>query len=110
VTLADVTLLAFTGCNSVRVVAYLPQIWKAAVDSDGAQAVSFMTWSIFLASNITTVAYALVNQADWTMASIFLINTAGCFAVLALAGWRRMAYRRRVASSGTVVSFAKRAA
>ena len=39
-TLADITLLAFTACNSLRVLAYLPQIWKASTDKDGARAIS----------------------------------------------------------------------
>ena len=34
--LADVTLMAFTVRNSIRVLAYLPQIWKAATDDNGA--------------------------------------------------------------------------
>ena len=71
-TIADITLAAFTICNSVRVVAYVPQITKAATDQDGAQAISFTTWGLFLLSNASAVAYALVNKADWMMASMFL--------------------------------------
>ena len=93
-TLADLTLLAFTTSNIIRVVAYAPQIWKAATDHNGARAISFTTWGVFLASNLTTVAYALVNRADWTMAGIFLANGAGCLTILALAGWRRASHRR----------------
>jgi hypothetical protein len=88
-TLADVTLMAFTLCNSVRVVAYLPQIWKVAADEDGARAVSCLTWGLFLASHFTTAAYALVNRGDWSMACIFLANAAGCAAILLLATWKR---------------------
>ena len=73
-TIADITLAAFTICNSIRVVAYVPQITKAATDQDGAQAISFTTWGLFLVSNASAMAYALVNQADWMMASMFLAN------------------------------------
>ena len=36
-TIADITLAVFTICNSVRVVAYVPQITKAATDAGGAK-------------------------------------------------------------------------
>src|SRR5581483_3304683 len=69
--------------------AYLPQISRAARDRSGAQAISFMTWGLFLFSNISAVAYALVNTQDWTMAAVFLGNAAGCAAILVIAGWKR---------------------
>jgi hypothetical protein len=109
VTFADVTLLAFTASNSIRVVAYVPQIWKAASDAHGAQAVSFTTWALFLASHLTTAVYAVVNRDDWMMATVFLANGGGCFAILALAAWRRATYRAATRSR-TVVPFARRAA
>jgi hypothetical protein len=95
VTLADLTLLAFTSCNTIRVVAYLPQIWKAATDPNGAQAISFLTWGLFLASNIATAAYAWVNRGDAIMAVVFVANGIGCLTILALAGWQRATFRRR---------------
>ena len=93
--IADITLIAFTVCNSVRVVAYVPQIWKAATDTKGAQAISFATWGLFLASHLTTVGYVVVNRGDWAMASMFLTNAAGCAAILLVAGVRRVWHRRQ---------------
>jgi len=63
--LEEITLALFTACNSVRLVAYLPQIHKAATDKNGASSVSFMTWILFLLAHLSTVAYALVNRSDW---------------------------------------------
>ena len=80
---ADITLAVFTVCNSVRVVAYVPQITRTAVDQGGAQAISFTTWGIFLVSNVSATAYALVNKDDWTMASMFVANAVCCAAILA---------------------------
>ena len=94
-TLADVTLAMFTLCNSFRVVAYLPQIARAARDRSGAEAISFGTWSLFLVSHASATAYALVNKQDWTMASVFLGNAMGCGAILLIAGWKRVRHRRR---------------
>jgi len=93
-TLADVTLTAFTLCNSLRVVAYFPQIARAARDRSGAEAISFGTWGLFLVSHASATAYALVNQGDWAMASVFTGNAIGCGAILLIAAWKRSRHRR----------------
>lgn len=95
-TLADITLIAFTACNSLRVLAYLPQIWKASTDRDGAKAISFSTWSLFLISHLTTAAYAIVNRGDANLAYMFLINAVGCAAILAGAALRRRYHHRKL--------------
>ena len=94
-TIADITLTAFTLCNSLRVVAYVPQIVKAARDGGGAQAISFGTWGLFLVSHASATAYSLVNKDDWTMASVFLGNALGCGAIILIAAWKRSQHRRR---------------
>ena len=93
-TLADITLAAFTLCNSLRVVAYVPQIVKAATDRHGAEAISFGTWGLFLVSHLSATAYALVNTEDWTMASVFMANAMGCAAILLVAAGKRYRHRR----------------
>ena len=92
-TVPEITLAAFMLCNSLRVVAYVPQITRAARDRGGAQAISFATWSLFLFSNMSAVAYALVNMGDWTMASMFAANAAGCTAILLIGAWKRAQHR-----------------
>jgi hypothetical protein len=99
VTLADATLLAFTTCNAIRVFAYAPQIWKVAVDTDGARSISFLTWGFFLASHVTTALYAYVNRADLAMTGIFLANGACCLAILGLSVLSRVRQRRRMRRS-----------
>jgi hypothetical protein len=94
-TAADITLVAFTLCNSVRVAAYVPQITKAATDQAGAQAISFTTWGLFLLSNVSAVAYALVNKDDWTMAVMFLGNAIGCAAIILTGAWKRTQHSNR---------------
>ena len=96
-TIADLTLAAFTLCNSARVVAYVPQITKAAKDQGGAQAISFTTWGLFLFANASAVAYALVNKDDWAMAAMFLGNAIGCAAILSVGAWKRAQRRNRQA-------------
>jgi hypothetical protein len=87
----------FTLCNSLRVLAYVPQIAKAAVDRGGAEAISFTTWGLFLFSNVSAVAYALVNKEDWTMAVIFLGNAVGCAIILLVGAWKRSQHHDRLA-------------
>ena len=94
-TIADITLAAFTLCNSLRVGAYVPQIVKAARDRSGAEAISLATWGLFLVSHTSAMAYALVNKGDWTMAAVFLGNVIGCGAILLIAAWKRSQHRRR---------------
>jgi hypothetical protein len=77
-TSAEVTLAVFTFFNSLRFLAYVPQIAKAARDQSGAEAISFGTWGLFLASHASAMAYAIENQGDWKMASLFLSNALGC--------------------------------
>jgi hypothetical protein len=101
-TIADITLAAFTICNSIRVFAYVPQITKAATDEGGAQAISFTTWVLFLISNATAMAYALVNQSDWMMASMFMANAFGCTAIIAVGAWKRTRHRCRQAGMKTL--------
>jgi hypothetical protein len=90
----EITLAAFTLCNSLRVVAYVPQIARAARDRSGAQAISFGTWGMFLVSHASATAYAVVNKADWTMAAVFLGNAVGCGAILLIAAFKRSQHRR----------------
>jgi hypothetical protein len=87
--IADVTLALFTFCNTVRFVAYVPQIIRAVRDRSGAEAISFGTWGLFLVSHASAMAYALVNNHDWVMASMFLGNAVGCGTILVIAAWKR---------------------
>ena len=99
---ADITLAIFTVCNSLRVLAYAPQIVKAAADRGGVEAISFMTWGLFLLSNVSGVAYALVNMVDWTMATMFVGNAAGCSIILGIGGWKRLQHRNRLSAGHRV--------
>ena len=94
--LEEITLALFTACNSVRVVAYLPQIHKAATDKNGASSVSFMTWMLFLLAHLSTVAYALVNRSDWGLAACFSINAICCVAILVVAYRNRRIHAKRL--------------
>jgi len=93
-TVADITLAVFTFFNTLRFLAYVPQIARALRDQSGAEAISFGTWSLFLVSHLSAVAYAIANQGDWTMATLFLSNALGCGAIIGIAAYKRSRHRR----------------
>ena len=90
----DITMAAFATCNSLRIFAYLPQMLKAARDANGASAISFTTWGLFLAANLSTAAYAIVNQSDWWMAGCFVLNALCCFLILTIAAFKAVRYAK----------------
>src|SRR5262245_43449677 len=98
--LEEITLALFAACNSFRVVAYVPQILRAANDTNGASSISFMTWFLFLLAHLSTVAYAVINRSDWGLAACFAGNAICCVAILAVAYWKRRDYARRLPDPG----------
>lgn len=91
---------AFALVNSVRVLAYVPQIVTVARDTNGASGVSYATWGLFLISHLTTIAYALVHLRDSIMALLFLGNALACLAIIAITMVKR---RRHAARRGVRV-------
>lgn len=85
----EIILAVFAISNSVRVVAYFPQILKIAKDNDGAAAVSNGTWALFGVSHTSTVAYALVVLGDVYMALLFTANLLCCITIIGLTFWKR---------------------
>ena len=89
----------FTAINAVRVLAYVPQIVKAARDENGATGISYTTWGLFFLSHLTTIVYAVVCQGDAIMALIFLGNAVACLAIVAVTLIKRRNYRELAALS-----------
>jgi hypothetical protein len=99
--LENITLGAFAICNSMRILAYFPQIRAAATDNNGASAISCTTWMLFLVANLSTVAYALVNRSDWWLAGYFAANALCCLAIVAVTFWRRRRHAALAAAPPT---------
>jgi hypothetical protein len=110
--LNNVTMLAFTACNSFRMIAYVPQIVSVARDCTGCPAISYSTWGMFLIAHVSAVAYALVNVQDLNMALVFMVNAVCCLTILAIvflkrrqhAHITRVAQGMRPQSSGLVLT------
>lgn len=87
--ITDLTLVAFTICNSLRLFAYMPQILSAVRDQGNCAGVSCATWTMFLLANSSASAYALINLADSRMAVVFAVNAACCAVILAIVSYKR---------------------
>jgi hypothetical protein len=83
---------AFMLVNSLRILAYVPQMLAAAKDTNGASGVSYATWSLFLVSHLTTIVYAIVYVGDSVMALIFFGNASACLVVLTITFIKRRQY------------------
>lgn len=86
---------AFTFVNSLRILAYIPQLLTAARDVNGASGISYATWTLFLMSHLTTIAYAIIYLGDFIMALIFLGNGLACLAIIAITFVKRRRYAAR---------------
>jgi hypothetical protein len=95
---ADLALALFTACNSVRILAYLPQILRVGRDTNGATAISYTTWVLFGFSHLSTAGYALLVVRDPLMAAVFVGNAACCVIILGLTAYKRALHAR--AASG----------
>jgi hypothetical protein len=87
----DAIALAFALTNGLRLVSYAPQIWRVARDTGGAQAISCLSWNLWIAANASTALYAWVQLHDALLALVNAGNAACCASVvlITLANGRR---------------------
>jgi hypothetical protein len=89
--LAQLTMLAFAGFSSLRVVSYIPQIAKAA-DRNGAPSPT-KPGPCGRAANIATRMYAAVNLQDLHLSVVSGIYAVCCVVVIGLTALKRRAAR-----------------
>ena len=94
-TLESMTLALLAIGSAVRIIAYVPQVLKAASDKNAVSSISLTTWFLSLVANLSTVAYALIDRSDWGMAACFTGNAACCVAILLITCWKRRTYALR---------------
>jgi hypothetical protein len=93
-TIAAIAYYLFTFFNSLRIVSYLPQIWRVARDTQGASCISYMTWMLWTAANASTSLYAFANLGDLMLGLVTLANTVCCLAVIGLTLFKRRQFQR----------------
>ena len=87
----DLVAAAFGPFNVLRLASYFPQLVAVARDQNGATAISFSCWSIWIGANAATAAYAGLNLRDVPLAVVSAFNGICCGAVLTLALYKRAA-------------------
>ena len=85
----DLIAVAFAAFNLLRLVSYFPQIVAVARDQNGATAISFSCWTIWIGANTSTAIYAWTKLADGNLALVSAFNAACCLVVLLMAAYKR---------------------
>jgi hypothetical protein len=93
-TIAVIAYYLFTFFNSLRIISYLPQIYRVAIDTQGASCISYLTWMLWTAANASTSFYAFANLGDLMLGLVTLLNTLCCLAVIGLTLFKRRQFRR----------------
>jgi hypothetical protein len=89
VDVANATFLLFSLFSSLRIVSYVPQIHRVALDGNGASAISYSTWSLWTCANIATALYAAINLHDIYLSAVSGIYAFCCVIVIALTMFKR---------------------
>jgi Na+/alanine symporter len=93
-TIAAVAYYLFAFFNTLRIVSYVPQIYRVARDTRGASCISYLTWMLWTAANASTSFYAFANLGDLMLGLVHLLNTVCCLTVIGLTLFKRRQYRR----------------
>lgn len=92
IALSEVSLFLFTLFNGIRVFSYLPQIVRIAQDTEGAKAISYVTWAVWIGANGSTALYAWINLHDLALALLNGANASCCGVVIGLTVWKRRSF------------------
>ena len=100
---ADAPLLtaiawAYLATNSMRLITYVPQIVAAWRCTDGARAISLLTWGSWVVSHLPSLAYGTLVLHDPFFVVITSINLLGCSTVTAIVAIHRWRLRQPEAS------------
>jgi hypothetical protein len=94
-TLAEISLGTFSAFSGLRLVSYLPQIYRVARDANGASAISYSTWLLWTGSNLSTGFYAAINLGDRLLAACSSLYALCCVVVIVMTAIKRRRYSWR---------------
>ena len=89
--ISDVAYDLFTVFHALRLVCYLPQIYKIARDTSGAVAISYSTWILWAAANSLTAIYSFTGPGHIMLAWINGLNALCCATVIVLTAFKQRA-------------------
>jgi hypothetical protein len=84
----DPIAIAFAAFNLLRLASYVPQIVTVARDQNGATAISFSCWTIWVGANASTAIYAWIKLTDSNLALVSAFNAVCCLVVLLIAAYK----------------------
>jgi hypothetical protein len=84
---------SFTFFNTARLVSYIPQLLVIARDRNGATAVSYLTWTIWVCANVSASAYAGMIARDLALCFIYAMNGFFCLLTVAFTAYKRWQWR-----------------
>jgi hypothetical protein len=87
-------VLAYSASNALRVASYAPQLWRVARDRSGAQAISCLSWNLWIAANASTALYAWTQLHDLLLTVVNAANAACCAGVVLITLAKRAAHTR----------------
>lgn len=90
--------VAFALTHALRLLSYAPQIWRVARDRGGAQAISSLTWNLWIAANTTTALYAWTHLHDLLLTLVNVANAACCASIVLITLAKRTALARVAAA------------
>jgi hypothetical protein len=90
----DLIVFAYSASNALRVASYAPQLWCVARDRGGAQAISCLSWNLWVAANATTALYAWTQLHDLLLTVVNAANAACCAGVVLITLAKRSAHAR----------------
>lgn len=88
----DLISWAFGFFNLLRLASYIPQIAAVVRDRNGATAISFSCWLIWVGANASTGVYAWIRLHDTNLALISGFNALCCAIILVLAIYKRISH------------------
>jgi hypothetical protein len=88
-TLAEISLGAFSAFSGLRLASYLPQIHRVARDANGASAISYSTWLLWTGSHVSTGLYAAINLGDRLLAACSGLYALCCMVVIVTTAIKR---------------------
>jgi Flp pilus assembly pilin Flp len=96
--LADIVWFGFVIGSGLRVLSYIPRIWRIAADKTGAAAISYTMWGLWAAAYVTAAVYAAASLHNIWLAFASAIYAACCVTVMVLAALKRAGWRIRATS------------
>ena len=90
---AGITFALFTIFSSLRIISYVPQIRRVALDSNGATAISYSTWALWTGANIATALYAAINLHELYLSAVSGVYAICCVVVILLTILKRRRLR-----------------